>query len=627
MGCFIRWVILAGLSCVFGGAFAQPHNTPLNDLGSGMYRGYMGGLYPGGLNSPPAAHAAAAQQFANSLVARDAAGNPNPNGKILLVTIGMSNTNQESSPFERQEDLNVGRNGRVIVINGAVGGQTASGIRNPAAGYWQIVMDRISAMGATPAQVQAVWLKEANANPPNDFPGHAIQLRDDLKAVAQVLHDKFPNLHLCYCSSRIYGGYATTTLNPEPQAYEGGFSFQWLIAGQIAGDADLNYDPTRGVVRAPLLLWGPYLWADGTTPRSDGLIWVPGDFESDGTHPAPSGEQKVANLLSTFFAAEQTVSPWYSARPGIALASVSANADSYVRSDAPSSNFGTQTQLLTQGGSTTATTYMRFDFSGVHRPVLFAKLSLRVQSGSPPSTLVGVVTNNNWNENTITFQNAPAIDGGTVATIPAASREGTICADVTSAVNSSPNGVLTLALSLSSSGQGSLVSREGGQPPRLILTTAVAADISPSTLDVSPGLITGGDLSSLLNSDDVYLTLRPGVVLSSSQAPIVARLSGTAPTPTAFALQFTIESRSQQANITQRVEVFNFVSGQYQQLDQRILPTSTPDTIVSTNISSPNDFIGPANEMRARISYKASGPALSYPWLIYVDQVKWHSTP
>jgi hypothetical protein len=44
--------------------------------------------------------------------------------------------------------------------------------------------------------------------------------------------------------------------------------------------AILRSMPTRrGPVRAPLLLWGPYLWADGATPRkSDGLFYAPEDL-------------------------------------------------------------------------------------------------------------------------------------------------------------------------------------------------------------------------------------------------------------------------------------------------------------------------------------------------------------
>ena len=76
-------------------------------------------------------------------------------------------------------------------------------------------------------------------------------------------------------------------MNPEPYAYESGFAVKWMVANQIAGDS-LNFDPGQGPVEAPWLSWGPYLWADGMEPRSDGLAWPCEYFQSDGTHPNAS---------------------------------------------------------------------------------------------------------------------------------------------------------------------------------------------------------------------------------------------------------------------------------------------------------------------------------------------------
>src|SRR5205814_5733577 len=99
--------------------------------------------------------------------------------------------------------------------------------------------------------------------------------------------------------SRIYAGYATgvSALNPEPYAYESGFAVKWLIEGQINGADSVNYDPARGPVQAPWLSWAPYLWADGLTPRNDGLTWVCSSFQSDGTHPSATGRDIVADSL------------------------------------------------------------------------------------------------------------------------------------------------------------------------------------------------------------------------------------------------------------------------------------------------------------------------------------------
>ena len=129
-------------------------------------------------------------------------------------------------------------------------------------------------------------------------------LETHLVSILNLLHQEFPNLRIAYLSSRIYAGLATTPLNPEPYAYESAFAVRWVIRDQISGKPELNCDPARGEVKSPLVLWGPYLWADGIKPRkADGLVWTKQDLSPrDGTHPAMArrreqGREAAANLL------------------------------------------------------------------------------------------------------------------------------------------------------------------------------------------------------------------------------------------------------------------------------------------------------------------------------------------
>ena len=114
-----------------------------------------------------------------------------------------------------------------------------------------------------------------------------------------------------YLSSRIYGGYniaGIRRVNPEPFAYETAFSVRWVIQDQIAREK-------KGKVDGPVLLWGPYLWADGVTPRkSDQLVWERKDLGEDGVHPSQRGGQKVANLLLEFFKNDAGAKSWFVAK-------------------------------------------------------------------------------------------------------------------------------------------------------------------------------------------------------------------------------------------------------------------------------------------------------------------------
>lgn len=288
---------------------------PINDLATGEYNGFMGGFYPRGENTRPAKHEADGVKLAQQIKPLDDQGAPADNGRIVLLSLGMSNTSQASQGFSAALREFNQLNPRVLFVNGAQGGMTAAVIQNtdPPRGqqFWNTVDDRLREAGATRAQVQAVWIKQADAGPSEGFPGYARKLQAELAAIVRLVHDRFPNVKLAYLSSRTYGGYATTGLNPEPYAYESGFSVKWLIEQQIDGESALNYDPAKGAVKAPWLSWGAYLWANGAKPRSDGFSYEQADFANDGTHQSSSGQRKVGEQLLKFFQTDSTTRPWF----------------------------------------------------------------------------------------------------------------------------------------------------------------------------------------------------------------------------------------------------------------------------------------------------------------------------
>lgn len=284
---------------------------PLTELGTQLYHGYTGGLYPNGQNVRPDSHDSLGRALAEEIKPLNANGaSDSVGGKIVLLSIGMSNATQEFSMFKAMADTDRVKNPRLVIVDGAQGGQTASVISDPNANFWSVVEQRLVSAGVTRQQVQVAWVKEANANPTQAFPLHAQMLQSNYESIARILKSKYPNIKIAYYSSRTYAGYATTTLNPEPYAYESGFAVKWLIEKQINGDPSLA--PTGTNPQAPWLAWGPYLWADGMVPRSnDGFFWECGDFGTDGTHPSLSGRQKVAHLLLTFFKTDPTATVWF----------------------------------------------------------------------------------------------------------------------------------------------------------------------------------------------------------------------------------------------------------------------------------------------------------------------------
>jgi hypothetical protein len=297
--------------------------VPLTELGTEKYKGEDGGLYGGGSNEPPSDFRAEVEKQIAKIRPLDASGKPSSDGKIVLLSIGMSNTTMEFSAFMKKTEADSKKSPSVVVVDGAQGGKVASqwargpGDSTPGS-PWPVLNARIKAAGITDQQVQAVWMKQAEASPGQRgaFPKHAQELADNITKTLQELHTKFPNLRVVYLSNRIYAGYATTPLNPEPYSYESSFANRWVIQNQMKGDPKLAFDPDKGTVMAPAVVWGPYLWADGVKPRKgDGLVWNREDLrDNDGTHPSDSGREKVANLLLDFFQNNPLASSWYLAK-------------------------------------------------------------------------------------------------------------------------------------------------------------------------------------------------------------------------------------------------------------------------------------------------------------------------
>lgn len=324
--------------------------VPIPDM-TAPYKGEDGGLYGGGKNEPPEAHRAAYWKEAEKIVPRDAEGAPTAGGKVGFITIGFSNPSIESTDFKRVADADPQKSPRVVIVNGCIGGRSAvmwawdgaavllkaeqerldkemdvvrmpKGVRRSSGlekDTWPTLAKRIEEAGLSPKQVQVAWLKhvEANPKPLGEFPAHARALQADITAILQIARHHYPNLRVVYLSSRTFGGWSgRESGSPEPYAYESGFGTRWIVQSQIKGDAELNYDPARGEVKAPLVLWGPYLWACGNIPRKlDGMVWSENDVRADRLHPNEAGCRKTTALLLGFFKTDAGARRWFLAQP------------------------------------------------------------------------------------------------------------------------------------------------------------------------------------------------------------------------------------------------------------------------------------------------------------------------
>jgi hypothetical protein len=228
-------------------------------------------------------------------------GKPSPDGRIVFISISMSNATQEFSRFKELADRAPEKSKHVSIVDCAQGGQAMAEWTSPDAWPWKVALQHLAAADVTPQQIQVAWVKLANKSLGGSLQEHGKKLEADTLKVLHNAKQKFPNLRVVYLGSRLWAGNASSRLNPEPYAYESAFVVRWLIEKQKDDTA--------------LLLWGPYLWAEGEKGRkADFLIWERKDFAADGVHPSNSGRQKVAEQLLDFVIKNPLAKPWFTAQ-------------------------------------------------------------------------------------------------------------------------------------------------------------------------------------------------------------------------------------------------------------------------------------------------------------------------
>ncbi|MBI3450153.1 MAG: hypothetical protein HY049_14715 [Acidobacteria bacterium] len=352
---------------------------PLTDFPPGyLYLGtYPGFLYPGS-NQAPTDHDADGRTLAAGIVPRDrtgaACGALTADCKIAFLSIGFSNNTIEFCggagiggdpddpaatacplptapvPYLQTESFIAQaladpavNHSAVVLVDGAKGGVTFSDWDPTVSGYGEydrVLNQILLPSNLSEAQVQSIWVKDGEAAPTVSLatgtpgnPPEAVLEERSIGNILRAIRLRYPNARQVFISSRIYGGYANTAtppnnLNPEPYAYEQGFSIKWLVNSQIQQIRGGAPDPNAGdldyrTLAAPWIAWGPYLWANATTPRSDGLVWENRDFRypystgtgvNECTHPSVHAEQKVASMLLQFMKTSPYTA-WFLAPP------------------------------------------------------------------------------------------------------------------------------------------------------------------------------------------------------------------------------------------------------------------------------------------------------------------------
>ena len=291
--------------------FTDTVKMPINDLGTGTYLGLTGGLYPGGVDTPSGKYAKDLLRFSSKIVRLDTNGKASDSGRIAFISLGASTggDNMRALSSKTLSDPRTNPALSLVNCNNGAGKASLNSIMNPNDSYWSYVMNILKNHHLSAKQIQIIYFETDDSAVINSFPERPYIVRDDFKLAMQVCKAKFKHLKLVYVLGRTTTFNTTMIQNVEPCPYYNGWGEKFYIEDQINGVPGTQYKGDSAV--APLVTWGWYQWADGTTnPRQDGFVWTK-NLTIDGLHASPEGQDTLSTRFQNFLLTDKYASIWY----------------------------------------------------------------------------------------------------------------------------------------------------------------------------------------------------------------------------------------------------------------------------------------------------------------------------
>jgi len=225
-------------------------------------------------------------------------------------------------------------------------------------------------------------------------------------------------------------------------------------------------------------------------------------------------------------------------------------ADAYIESDTPTTNYGSDLTLFADN-SPVKNFLLRFTVSGLSagQQITSAKLRLFNVDASGKGGDFYRVSNNTWQESTVTWSNAPAADTTLLASLGAVSVNTWYEINLTSLVTG--NGTYSLRISSTSTDGAGYSSKEGSNPPQLVINAqgGPTPTQTPTATPTSTFTATSTSTPTFTSTSTATFTATVTKTATSTATPTSTSTPTQTPTSTATATRtptttFTVTNTS-----------------------------------------------------------------------------------
>lgn len=159
------------------------------------------------------------------------------------------------------------------------------------------------------------------------------------------------------------------------------------------------------------------------------------------------------------------------------------------------------------------------------------------------------------------------------------------------------------------------------------IVSGMPSVLLPQELEIVRGVQRSGELADVFTSDDSYLVVQPGLTLRDDEPPVWLIMRSHLVTNTISAMTFTLETAVSTPQVTQRVEMFNYVLGEFEEVDARTgtADDSVAEIVVKGDVSR---FVDPeTSEIQAQLTWMPPTLVVAFPWTVRIDHAVWTVTP
>lgn len=155
------------------------------------------------------------------------------------------------------------------------------------------------------------------------------------------------------------------------------------------------------------------------------------------------------------------------------------------------------------------------------------------------------------------------------------------------------------------------------------VSTSATDVLRPATFQWFRGNPISGNIGSLWFDDDNYLVGEAGITLNQSEPPAQLIVETFISSTTVSGIRFDVTSKVGTVGLKMDVDLWNYATNRWIKVHSGIIGTSE-STVLTFAPGNLADYIHPANlTMRSKVSYFQVGPAIGFPWTVFLEKLQW----